>query len=218
MNTPGKTTLATVFAVSLVVLAAPLFAQNGDPKNAPESPSSPATNKPAPPGSHGMAHGMKSGSLAAADRTFVREAAKGGMAEVEMGKLAASKATNPEVKAFGQKMVDDHSKANDQLRQVASGKGMQLPTNLDTKSRAAYNHLEKLSGDAFDRAYVKMMVKDHVQDVAAFDKEAKSSGADSDVQQFASSTLPTLRSHLSMINDINSKMGGGSDKSMNVGH
>jgi putative membrane protein len=145
------------------------------------------------------------GTVPAADRSFVMEAAHGGQAEVELGKLAAGKAVNPDVKSFAQKMADDHSKANDKLRQVASEKGLSLPSDLDQKSRAEYNHLEKLAGAAFDRAYVKLMVKDHVKDVAEFQRESEKA-ADPAIRQFVTETLPTLQEHLSMAKDLQSKV------------
>src|SRR5690349_5799966 len=85
-----------------------------------------------------------------ADRTFVEKAASGGMAEVKMGKLAVDKGTSPTVKQFGQKMVDDHSKANDELKSIASKKNLTLPTEVDSKHQAAYDKLAKLSGSDFD--------------------------------------------------------------------
>lgn len=147
------------------------------------------------------------GTVPPADRSFVMEAAQGGQAEVELGKLAVGKAVNSDVKSFGQKMVDDHSKANDKLRQVAAEKGLSLPSDLDQKSRAEYNHLEKLSGAAFDRAYVKLMVKDHVKDLADFQRESQKA-ADPAIRQFVTETLPTLQEHLSMAKDLQSKVVG----------
>jgi len=97
-------------------------------------------------------------------------------------------------------MVDDHSKANDELKRVASQKGITVPSSVDRKERATIDRLSKLNGDAFDRAYMQDMVKDHQEDVAEFKKEA-SSGADSDVKAFASKTLPTLEEHLKMAED-----------------
>ena len=145
------------------------------------------------------------GTVSPADRSFVMEASHGNQAEVELGKLAVGKAVNPDVKSFGQKMVDDHSKANDKLRQVASEKGLTLPSDLDQKSRAEYNQLEKLSGAAFDRAYVKLMVKDHVKDVADFQRESQKA-ADPAIREFVTGTLPTLQEHLSMAKDLQSKV------------
>lgn len=135
--------------------------------------------------------------MAGADSTFAKKAAQGGMAEVKLGELAKDHASNDAVKKFGQRMVDDHSKANDQLKQVASKKGMTLPTDLDAKDQATYDRLSKLNGDAFDRAYMADMVKDHRMDVSEFRRESEH-GADSDMKAFASSTLPTLEDHLKM--------------------
>lgn len=136
-----------------------------------------------------------SSSLNAMDRHFVKKAAQGGMAEVELGKLATEKAQSDEVKKFGQRMVDDHSKANDQLKQLASSKGITLPSDLDAKDKSTKDRLSKLSGEQFDRAYMKDMVKDHTKDVAEF-KKASSNAKDADIKSFASQTLPTLEDHL----------------------
>jgi len=147
-------------------------------------------------------------SKGSADSHFVMEAAEGGMAEVEMGKLAVDKASSPEVKSFGQKMVDDHSKANDELKQVASQKGITLPAGPSAAHKAKMDKMSKMSGPAFDKAYMDDMVADHKEDVAAFQKEARS-GKDPDVQSFASKTLPTLQEHLKMAQDIHGKVSGG---------
>lgn len=143
--------------------------------------------------------------LSASDKKFVMEAAVGGMEEVQLGQLAAQKASDTDVKNFGQKMVDDHSKANDQLKQVASQKGVTVPSTLPASKQKEVDHLSKLSGAAFDKAYVSMMVKDHKKDVAEFKKES-TKAKDSDVKSFASTTLPTLQDHLKMIEDISAKM------------
>lgn len=143
---------------------------------------------------------MKAGSgapLAAGDKAFVQKAAIGGLAEVEMGKMAQQKGSSDQVKQFGSRMVDDHSKANDDLKKVASSKGITLPTDLDAKHKAKMDKLQKLSGAQFDRAYMDDMVADHKEDVADFKKQA-SSGKDSDLKAFASKTLPTLEDHLKM--------------------
>ena len=136
-------------------------------------------------------------SMPAADKAFVHKAAIGGMAEVEMGKLAQQKASNDQVKQFGARMAEDHSKANDELKQVATGKGMTLPSDLDAKHKNTMAKLQKLSGAQFDRAYMDEMVADHKTDVAEFKKES-TSGKDSDVKAFAAKTLPTLEDHLKM--------------------
>jgi putative membrane protein len=116
---------------------------------------------------------------------------------VQLGKLAAEKAQSPEVKQFGQRMVDDHGKANDLLKQLATAKGVNLPTELDRSTQREMDKLAKLSGADFDREYMKHMVSDHKKDVREFKSEAKKA-KDADVKQFASSTLPTLEQHLSL--------------------
>ena len=99
-------------------------------------------------------------------KSFAMKAADGGMAEVELGKLAAQKGSNDRVKQFGQKMVDDHSKANDDLKQAASQAGIELPADTSAKHKQLVQKLSGLSGAAFDKAYMDAMVKDHVEDVA----------------------------------------------------
>jgi putative membrane protein len=141
-----------------------------------------------------------------ADQKFVKDAASGGMAEVQLGKLATEKASNAQVKQFGQRMVDDHSKANDELKSVASKDNITLPSDLSPKDKATYDSLSKLSGTAFDRAYMRDMVKDHQTDVNEFQKEANS-GSNPDLKSFAGSTLPTLQDHLRMARETNNALG-----------
>jgi putative membrane protein len=139
----------------------------------------------------------KASTVSSSDRKFMEKAAEGGMAEVQLGKLATQKAESDQVKQFGQRMVDDHSKANQQLKQLASTKGVTLPTSLDKTSQKEYDKLSKLSGAQFDREYMDHMVSDHKKDISEFKSEAKKA-KDADVKQFASSTLPTLEEHLNL--------------------
>ena len=143
---------------------------------------------------------------ASIDKAFVTKAAQGGMAEVELGKLAVDKGSSSEVKQFGQKMVEEHGKANDQLKSLAANKNMTLPTALTPKDKALEARLSKLAGPAFDRAYMRAMVTDHRQDVNEFKMESKS-GADADIKSWASNTLPTLETHLKMAQDANRAVG-----------
>ncbi len=142
-----------------------------------------------------MANNSTSGKLSASDQKFMKEAAQGGQAEVELGQLAQQKAESPDVKAFGERMVNDHAKANDQLKQVASEKGVTLPDQADAQDNAEKARLEKMSGAQFDKAYMNYMVADHKKDVADFKKEAAHAN-DPDLKNFAQTTLPTLESHL----------------------
>jgi putative membrane protein len=145
------------------------------------------------------------GTSQTSDQHFMKEAAAGGMAEVEMGQMAADKASSPEVKEFGQRMVKDHSQANDQLKQIAMQKGVTLPSSPSAKDEMTKKRLSNMSGDAFDQAYMKDMLKDHKADIAAFEKES-TNGKDPDVKQFASQTLPTLKDHLKQAEMVSPKL------------
>ena len=139
----------------------------------------------------------KSGKLTGDDERFIKEAASGGMMEVELGKIAADKAQNSEVKSFGKRMQDDHTKANQELKTIASNKGVTIPSDLDKKHKSKVDKLSKLSGGEFDRQYMKEMVDDHKEDVQKFQRIADK-GRDSDVKKFAADTLPTLKEHLDL--------------------
>src|ERR1700680_2893589 len=126
----------------------------------------------------GMSTAAKS-KPAMTDSHFAKEAAQGGVAEVKLGQLAQAKGSSDSVKSFGRRMADDHSKANDKLKDAASKENMTLPTDIGPKDQATYDRLSKLDGAAFDRAYARDMVKDHQADVAAFQKEANTGRDDS---------------------------------------
>jgi putative membrane protein len=142
--------------------------------------------------------------ISEADQAFMMEAGAGGMAEVEMGRLAATKAQSAEVKAFGQRMVRDHSKANSELMLLAKRKGVTLPSGLNEEQKAMKEKLSNLSGADFDREYMSMMVDDHDKDVKAFEDKA-GNAADPDLKHFVVKTLPTLKMHQSMANKIKAK-------------
>ncbi len=141
-------------------------------------------------GSSGAMSGSKS-----SDTTFLKKAAAGGLAEVELGQLAQQKASSEEVKKFGERMVTDHTKANDELKAVAQKENVELPQEPSAKDKATKARLEKLSGAQFDQAYMKDMVKDHRTDVSEFEHESNSA-KDPAVKSFATQTLPVLKEHL----------------------
>jgi putative membrane protein len=160
---------------------------------------------PGQAGTMGNAQGSEQTGTASSrmdDKSFMKKAAEGGLAEVQLGQLAQQNGQSQQVKDFGKRMVDDHTKANDQLKQVASQKGVTLPTSPNAHDQAEYNRLSKMQGDSFDKAYSKMMVTDHKKDVSEFKREANS-GSDPDVKSFASQTLPTLEDHLKMAEQMN---------------
>ncbi len=138
-----------------------------------------------------------SAMAATADQDFVTKAGQGGIAEVELGQLAADQGETTGVKQFGQRMVDDHGKANMELKSIAAKSGAMVPAESSTEQKALENTLKQKSGAGFDKAYADAMVKDHKEDIALFEKEAKS-GKDADLKAFAAKTLPTLKSHLAM--------------------
>jgi putative membrane protein len=146
------------------------------------------------------------------DHHFVIEAADGGMAEVELGQLAADKATNPKVKSFGQQMATDHGKASEELKSIATAKNITLPSAPSAKHKATKDRLSKLSGAAFDRAYMLEMVKDHQLDAAAFRKESNM-GKDAEVKAWAAKTLAVVEDHLKMARDIQKEVAAGTAKS-----
>jgi putative membrane protein len=137
----------------------------------------------------------KEGGMSSIDQHFLKEAAQGGLAEVQLGQLAIQKATNPDVKQFAQRMVNDHTQANAQLKEIARSKDLVLPRSLNAKDKTTKENLSSLSGKQFDKAYMADMVKDHTKDVAEFQKESSNS-QDSALKGFASKTLPTLQDHL----------------------
>lgn len=141
-----------------------------------------------------------------ADKSFMKDAAEGGIAEVELGQLAVEKASDPDVKKFGQRMVDDHMKANEMLKQIAAQKGVDLPTEPGMKDKATKMRLSKLSGADFDKAYMSDMVKDHKSDIEAFQKE-NNKGQDADLKEFVTDTLPTLQDHLKQAESVSVKVG-----------
>jgi putative membrane protein len=187
---------------SLFSVAAVVCAMTVGPVAMGSAQTKPDTTKPATKGTTQDAKATK--QAATADTTFMKTAAMDGMAEVEHGRLAAQNAASDEVKQFGQRMVDDHGKANGELQSLASQKNVTLPKELDAKHKAMQDKLSKLKGAAFDSAYMSHMLAAHKQAVSLFQREAKS-GKDAEVKAFAEKTLPTLQEHLKMAQGISAK-------------
>jgi putative membrane protein len=139
--------------------------------------------------------------LSKQDREFLKDAAIGGMAEVELGKLAQQNAQDDKVKQFGARMVQDHGQANDELKTIAGNQGIDLPQQLDKKHEQLKDRLAGLKGPQFDRAYMAAMVRDHNADLAAFRREAQS-GRDPAIKQFAEKTLHVIGAHDRMAKDV----------------
>lgn len=142
------------------------------------------------------------------DVQFVKNAAEGGMAEVKLGELATHNGDNTTVKDFGKRMINDHTAANDKLKAIASKDGITVPSDLSARDRATYERLSKLQGAAFDKAYARLMVKDHQEDIAEFKHEANSD-TNREVKMFASDTLPTLEEHFRLAQAMLREVTGG---------
>jgi putative membrane protein len=178
-----RATKTFLILVSLAVLASGVWAQQS------ASLTTAPTDKPNP------------------EQAFMIKAAMGGMLEVQLGELAVQNASNPDVKKFGQRMADDHSKAGDELKSLAETKNVMLPAELGPKEKAMLDRFAKLSGADFDREYMEDMVKDHDKDVAMFENEARGA-KDPDVKAWVEKTLPTLKEHQKMAHDIAAKVSG----------
>jgi putative membrane protein len=147
-------------------------------------------------------------AMSSQDQKFITEAAMGGLMEVEMGRWAAQIGTSDAVKQFGRRMVEDHSKVNEELKQLATAKGVTLPTALDEKHQREVSKLVRLKGADFDKAYSKKMLSDHQKDVAAFEKQS-TGGSDAEVKAFAAKALPTLQEHLTLAKALTGTETGG---------
>jgi putative membrane protein len=135
------------------------------------------------------------------DAAFVREAGQAGLAEVRMGQLAQQNAQNQQFKDFGQRLVNDHSKANEELTRIASQKGFQMPTAMSSKAQDMIQHLSSLNGAQFDNECGRHAVEAHEKAIQLFRNEARA-GGDSDLRAFAQKTLPTLEEHLRMAKEL----------------
>lgn len=151
------------------------------------------------------ATGGSSSNMSPEDKEFVSNAGMSSLAEVQMGTLGVQKATHADVKAFAQRLVTDHTKANGELQQLATTKGLALPTELDGDHKSGLGHLNGLSGAEFDKAYMQHMVEGHEKTVADFDKASQNAG-DPDLKGWAGQILPTLQDHLRQAKDINRKL------------
>jgi putative membrane protein len=150
---------------------------------------------------------MSTGGIAAdaSDAQFATKAAVGGMAEVELGKLALTKTTDPKVKEFANMMVQDHGKANEELIAIAKTKNITLPTIVDDEHKKKMEDLQKLSGADFDKQYAIAMVDGHESTLKLMQGESKE-GKDAELKAFATKTAPIVQTHLTMITNISKSL------------
>ena len=195
----GKKSLAVAGAM-LLCGSMGLAQMNQTPSN----PSGPSTS-----GSPGQNPGMdqmngmqkQPGQPSPTDRMFVKNAMEGGLAEVQLAQLTLQKSSNDQVKQFAQKMIDDHTKLNEQMKPVAQQLGVQAPTQISKKDSKTIAKMQSLSGSAYDQAYIQDMVKDHKKDLSDFQLEA-SSGSDPTVKDAANQGGQMIAQHLQLIQQI----------------
>ena len=183
--------LKTLLSASLIAaFAAPMAVQAQTPAAGLNTPAASALNK--------------------ADQKIVMDMARANMAEIEAGKIAVNKAQSPEVKAYAQRMIDDHTKALTDVTNLAQTKGVTMPTDIDAKHKAMAAKLNKLEGEAFDREYMKQAgVSDHTK-VHAMLKKDSARAKDPDVKALAAKMMPTVEEHLTQAKGMPmAKKGGG---------
>jgi putative membrane protein len=193
MSAVGRFALITLLGACLINVAAAQTPATG-PATEPGAASSPHQQ-----GATGKTP-MRADKNGADPATFVKEAAQGGMTEVQVAKVALSKTQDPSVRTFAEQMVKDHGKANMELAGIAKRKGLDVPAALDAEHKAIVQKLSAKSGAEFDSAYSKQMMADHDKTLALFADASQS--RDTDIAAFAQKTLPTLKEHRKMADSL----------------
>jgi putative membrane protein len=189
--------LGTVAALSPVVLAA-----QADPMPSPATQGNhPIQQQPGSPAMQDSGNNANDMAQNMKDKTFLRHAAEGGMAEVQLGQLAVQKASSDDVKAFGQKMVDDHTMLNNEMAPIADSMGIRTPKNLNKEVQAEYDKLNGLSGTDFDTEYLTVMVKDHHKDLHEFREEAATT-TDATLKAAVEKGQSVIREHTMMVDKL----------------
>ena len=196
--------LLVAASVALISVSSTFAQSPGASPTQPSSPSNPGMSPSAGTSPASMPSSTDANAGASADKSFVKKALQGGIAEVQLGQLALQKSSNPEVKQFAQKMVDDHTKLGDQMKPVAEQMGVKVPDSPSPKDKSTMTKLQALNGDAFDKAYIKNMVKDRQQDEKDFKQEAQSA-TNPQLKQVASQGEQVISEHLQMIQQIAQK-------------
>ena len=214
----GITTFILVLSFSALVITACETQQERSGVTEP-TPSPGVTGSPSPgvsptngaTGSPTMSPGVSPTGAAAVsltpfDREFLTDAARGSALEVQLGNIAAQKATNDDVKRFGQRMATDHSQGGQTIQQMASNLKFILPQDMSPEQKIEISRLENVSGKAFDRDYMKAMVKDHMKDLSEYERAA-TQATNAEIKQYASQALPMMRDHLKEAREIAGKLG-----------
>jgi putative membrane protein len=139
------------------------------------------------------------------DRAFAMEVAQNGMSEIALARLAAKNAQSADVKRFAQRVITDHTKVGNELKQIATGKGITLPADMTDQQKTTLTRFTALKGPEFDREFMTLMAENHDKSVTAF-QEVSRSGSDADIKAFASKMLPTFEEHQKMAHEIHGKL------------
>jgi len=201
--------LVTLVSAGAFLCPAALLAQipgagGGPPGQAPVGTPSTFPGQTPPPGAAGPSGTAAPASFPSRvdDRQFARDAAIAGLSSAELGKLAAAKGSSEDVRQFGHKLVDDHTKTNDRLKEVAGKANIEIPDSLDSKHQSQVDKIAKLSGPEFDKAFLKQQLKEQESEVRDFSDEAQG-GTDPNVKTFAAGTLPDLQHQLETAKTLN---------------
>ncbi|HKQ72834.1 MAG TPA: DUF4142 domain-containing protein [Blastocatellia bacterium] len=206
------TTFILILSITTLVIAAcETHPERTGVGEATPTPTAMMTTSPSPGASPAISPGSSpaiglTGKLTPYDREFLTDAARGASLEVQLGNFAAQKATNEDVKRFGQRLATDHSQGGQTIRQMASNLKFTLPQELTPEQQILVSRLENLSGSAFDREYIKAMIADHVKDISEYERAAAQATI-AEIKQYASQALPMLRDHLKMAREIGRKLG-----------
>ena len=179
----------------------PTTPSNSNPGRSPQSPTTPSNNNPGRSPNSPAGGQTSPNSLSSRDRTFVMQAGQLGMMEVELGRLAVERGSSAGVKQYGQQMVEEHTRANQELMQFAMQKKVELPTEMSTQTTAMIDRLSGLSGTSFDTAYKQAMIDSHNQAIALFQAQSQQ-GQDPQLKAWATQKLPNLQAHLEMVNQM----------------
>ncbi|MEG4328179.1 DUF4142 domain-containing protein [Microcoleus sp. herbarium5] len=172
-----------------------------DDETLPTSPNLPPNNTPSRSPNTPTGGETSPNSLSSQDRNFVMQAGQIGMLEVELGRLAVQRGSTAGVKQYGQEMVEEHTRANQELMQLVMQKQVELPTEMSTQNTALMERLSGLSGRSFDTAYKQAMIESHNQAIALFQAQSQQ-GQDPELKAWATQKLPNLQAHLQMVNQM----------------
>jgi len=165
------------------------------------SPNTPINNNPSRSPNTPTGGETAPNSLSSQDKNFVMQAGQIGMLEVQLGRLAVQRGSSAGVKQYGQEMVEEHTRANQELMQLVMQKGVKLPTEMSTQNKALMDRLSGLSGTSFDSAYKQAMIESHNQAIALFQAQSQQ-GQDPELKAWATQKLPNLQAHLQMVNQM----------------